>query len=182
MTKFYFLFIAMMLTGFKMKQEGQYIARQGQITFFSYTPVENIEARNNQVLSLVDLSKNEIAVSMLMRAFVFPKSLMREHFNESYIESDLYPKATFEGYIQDYDPDLEIQTRIIKGDFTLRGISKEIEVMTEIERSGSELIFSGTFELLVEDFEINIPRLLARNIAESIEIKFNFEYEPNENP
>lgn len=182
MNKICVLFIAIMLTGFKTKQEGQFITRQGQISFFSYTSVENIEATNNQVLSLVDLNKNEIAISMLMRAFVFPKSLMREHFNESYIESDLYPKATFEGYILDYDPALEFQTRVIKGDLTLRGIKKEMEVKTDIQKSGNRMVFSGTFNVLVEDFKINVPRLLARNIAETIEIKFNFEYEPDENP
>ena len=82
----------------------QFITRQGQVSFFSYTSVEDIEAKNNQVLSIIDISKNEIAVSMLMNAFVFKKSLMHEHFNESYIESDLYPKATFEGNIIDFDP------------------------------------------------------------------------------
>jgi len=55
------------------------ITRQGQVSFFSYTSVENIEAKNNQVLSIVDLSKNEIAISMLMNSFIFKKSLMREH-------------------------------------------------------------------------------------------------------
>ena len=76
-------------------KQNQLIARQGQITFFSYTSVENIEAKNNQVISILDLDKQEIAISMLMRAFVFKKDLMHEHFNESYIESDIYPKANF---------------------------------------------------------------------------------------
>ena len=42
---------------------------------------------NNQVLSILDIEKQELAISMLMRAFVFKKDLMYEHFNESYIES-----------------------------------------------------------------------------------------------
>lgn len=86
--------------------QNQQIARQGQVSFFSYTSVENIEANNNQVLSIIDYSKSKIAVSMLMRAFVFKKDLMYEHFNESYIESDLYPKANFEGIIIDFDENL----------------------------------------------------------------------------
>ena len=71
------------------QEQYQFIARQGQISFFSYTSVENIEAKNNQVLSILDIEKQELAISMLMRAFVFKKDLMYEHFNESYIESDM---------------------------------------------------------------------------------------------
>ncbi|WP_025741817.1 YceI family protein [Aquimarina pacifica] len=159
----------------------RYITRQGQVTFFSYTNVENIEAKNNQVLSVIDFSKNEIAISMLMKAFVFKKALMREHFNESYIESDLYPKATLEGIILDFDPaNREDQTKIVKGKITIRGITKEVEIKTKITFQEQKYIFSGDFELTVKDFEIKIPSVLAPNIAKNISVQFKFEYEPYE--
>ncbi|WP_083253315.1 YceI family protein [Flavivirga aquatica] len=158
----------------------QIIARQGQVSFFSYTSVENIEAKNNQVLSIIDLSKKEIAISMLMNAFEFKKSLMHEHFNESYIESDLHPKATFKGHIIDFDPSLKVQTRIVKGIVVIRNISKEIEVKTEIQNINGKYSIAGNFDLSVKDFEIKIPPLLAPNIAKMIAVKFRFEYEPYE--
>ena len=73
----------------------QFMTKGGEVTFFSYASAENIKASNNQVLSVLDVDQNKIAVSMLMRGFVFEKDLMQEHFNESYIESDLFPRATF---------------------------------------------------------------------------------------
>ena len=91
-------FLLFSFAGFDVN-EHQFIARQGQISFFSYTSLENIEAKNNQVLSILDIEKHEIAISMLMRGFVFKKDLMYEHFNESYIDSDVYPKANFVGNI-----------------------------------------------------------------------------------
>lgn len=159
----------------------QFITRQGQISFFSYTSVENIEAKNNQVLSIIDLSKNEIAISMLMNSFIFKKSLMHEHFNESYIESDLYPKATFEGQILDFDPlTTSTQTRIVKGDLTIHGITKEIEIKTTIENTENGYLLTGDFEVTVKDFDIKIPPILAPNIAKIISITFRFEYQPYE--
>ncbi len=158
----------------------QFITRQGQVSFFSYTSVENIEAKNNQVLSIIDLSKNEIAVSMLMNAFVFKKALMHEHFNESYIESDLYPKATFEGQILDFDPLADVQTKIVKGNLTIHGITKEIEIKTNIENKNGSYLFTGDFEVAVKDFDIKIPPILAPNIAKIISITFRFEYQPYE--
>jgi hypothetical protein len=155
------------------------IARQGRIAFFSYTPVENIKAENNQVLSIIDLSNGRIAVSMLMNAFIFEKALMREHFNESYVESDIYPRATFEGEILDFDPELEEeQTRMVKGTFNMHGVSKELEIKTKINYKGSRFELIGNFEPTVDDYKIKIPPLLAGNIAKVISVDFRFEYEP----
>jgi len=157
------------------------VARQGQVTFFSYTSVENIEATNNQAFSFLDLNTNEIAISMLMRAFVFKKALMREHFNESYIESDIYPKASFEGTILDFNPALdEAQTRIIKGKISLHGVTKEVEIKATFKRENNLVIMSGSFSMLVADYQIKIPPIVAGNIAKSIEVTFNIQYTPYE--
>ena len=161
--------------------QGKYIARQGQATFFSYTSVENIEATNNQVFSIVDIDKEQLAVSMLMRAFVFKKALMQEHFNESYMESDIYPKSSFEGNILDFDRSLpERQTKIIDGKITIRGITQAIQIKTDIENLGDALVLSGSFNLNVADFKIKIPPVVAGNIAKTIAINFRFQYQPYE--
>lgn len=160
------------------KKPTKIIARQGNVSFFSYTPVENIKAENNQVLSIIDLETNEIAVSILMNAFVFEKALMREHFNESYIESDIYPKATFEGKIIEFDPNMDsTQTRMIKGDFSMHGSNQELEIKAKIEKQNNVFTISGSFEAVVEDYNIKIPPLLKGNIAKIINVDFNFEYE-----
>lgn len=158
------------------------IARQGHVAFFSYTSVENIKAENNQVLGIIDLQQGEIAVSMLMNAFIFEKALMREHFNESYVESDIFPKATFEGAILNFDADqMGDQTRIVKGIFSMHGVAKELEIKAKIEHINKNYIVSGTFEAVVKDYEIKIPALLAGNIAKTVSVDFRFECVPYEN-
>ncbi|SHG46221.1 YceI family protein [Flagellimonas flava] len=174
-----FMFFAMFAHG---QESARVIARQGQVSFFSYTSVEHIKAENNQVLGIIDLTSGEIAVSMLMNAFIFEKALMREHFNESYVESDIYPKASFEGQIQGFDSGLEgEQTRIVKGNFSMHGVTKVLEIKTKIERKDQIFVLSGTFEALVQDYQIKIPPLLAGNIAKTISVDFRFECEPYAN-
>ncbi|WP_298905017.1 YceI family protein [uncultured Psychroserpens sp.] len=159
----------------------EYIERQGEVSFFSYTSVENIQATNNQALSIFDIKTNEVAVRILMRAFVFKKSLMHEHFNESYIESDLYPEATFSGTIVDFDSSITTeQTRIIKGDFTLKNITKPVEIKAKISKIDEDYSIDGNLEILIEDYNINIPALLSPNISKKIEVTFNFKYKPHE--
>lgn len=163
------------------KAQTTQICRQGEVTFFSYTSVEDIEATNNTVLSFFYPNTNEIGVQVLMRAFTFQKSLMYEHFNESYIESDLYPKAFFKGKIIDFDPNQEgEQTKIIKGEFSLRDVTMPVEFKTKITRKNQSFHLSGTLSLTVDDYNIKIPALLAPNIAKNIEVSFNFQYAPDE--
>lgn len=181
MNKLYLVLFLFSTLGFAQMPE-KVITSQGQVSFFSYTSVENIKAENNQVLSIVDLTNGSIAISMLMNTFVFEKALMKEHFNESYIESDLYPTATFEGAIDNFDPDTNgKQIKIVNGEFVMHGITKQLDIKIAIENTNGQYKISGTFETLVEDYDINIPPLLAGNIAKSIEVNFNFEYQPYEN-
>ncbi|WP_299766266.1 YceI family protein [uncultured Dokdonia sp.] len=181
MNKLLLLFFAIYGIGFVNAQD-QYITRQGEITFFSYTSVENIQATNNQVLSILYPSSKKVGVQILMRAFTFEKSLMYEHFNESYIESDLYPKATFEGDIVDFDPNQKgPQTRIINGEFTLRGITKPVEVKVTIINTDGVYSINGTLEVSIKDYEIKVPPILSPNIAKNIQVSFKFQYVPNDN-
>lgn len=175
--KLLFLPLLLICMSFKPKPQ-KHMARQGTVSFFSYTTAENIEAKNNQVLSILDIATHKIAISMLMNSFVFKKTLMRQHFNDSYIESDLYPKATFEGEILNFDPTLEgSQTRIIKGFLNIKNITKEVEIKTTIQFTNGAYTISGDFNITVEDFNINIPPIVAPNIAKIIATKFRFDYQ-----
>jgi len=164
-------------------QGDKIIARQGKVSFFSYTSVENIEATNNQVFSIIDCQSGEIAVQMLMNAFIFKKALMQEHFNESYVESDTYPKLTFKGNADALKGQLVNNTPItIVGIMDFHGVQKEIEIKTVIETdSASEtVILEGEFSVNIFDFAISIPPLLIPNISKEIQIMFRFEYTPYE--
>src|SRR3984885_12764194 len=92
------LISAIQVTGYSQ----QYSTRTGFIGFYSKTALEDIKAENNQVYAIIDAGKKNIAFALLVKGFVFAKELMQEHFNENYVESDKYPKATFSGaYIGD---------------------------------------------------------------------------------
>ena len=177
MNKGLLLLLILINTSFTSEKKQRFIERQGLVEFFSYTSVENIQAINRTVYSLIDIDEKKIAVDVLMRAFDFKKSLMKEHFNESYIETDLYPHATLEGDIIDFDANFEgTQTRIVKGDFTLRGIKKPIEIKADITKTDKGYMIKGELEVKIKDYEIKVPSLLSPNIAKNIKVSFNFQY------
>lgn len=162
--------------------QNRFFTRTGTIRFFSETPMENIEAINNQTSSVFDVESGEIAVSAQMKGFEFEKALMQEHFNENYVESGKFPTATFKGNIKNYDKSKikvdESQTVEIEGDLTMHGETKRINSQATIFWGQNNIKTSSSFNVKVEDFKIKIPKAVVNNIAESILVNVNFNLEP----
>jgi hypothetical protein len=158
----------------------KYMTQNGIITFYSKTPMEDIEAVNNQVSSVFDGDNGGIAASLLMKAFTFEKALMQEHFNEKYIESDKFPKSTFKGSIENFDK-LKLSSSAtnitVKGQLTIHGVTKEIVAsgtMSKVDENTLKAQF--TFSILLSDYQVKIPSTVKDNISESIKITTNFTY------
>src|SRR5215813_6889960 len=77
------------------------LTRNGSISFYSKTPLEDIEANTQTALSVLDKKTGQIEFAVLIKSFTFEKALMQEHFNENYLESDKFPKSTFKGQVDD---------------------------------------------------------------------------------
>lgn len=156
----------------------RYMDRAGHASFFSEAPLEDIEAHTDQALCILDASSGEVATSLLMKTFRFEKALMQEHFNEKYVESDKYPKATFTGKITNMgDIDLTqngTYTANVQGEIAIHGETKPLEAQVQLVVGDNGIEASSTFPLRVEDFNITIPSLVARNIAEVIEVRVSF--------
>jgi polyisoprenoid-binding protein YceI len=158
----------------------KYLTQTGTIRFFSKTPVEDIEAFNNQVSGVLNTDNGEMAFTLLMKAFTFEKALMQEHFNEKYIESHKFPKSTFKGKILDFNKSsLTDKTRevMIRGTLTIHGISKEISVKGTLEKTKGGISGRSVFNINIKDYNIKVPSAVRKNIADTIEINVNMNYE-----
>jgi len=175
MKTYYFLLLTILFLNQTFSQD-KYFTKEGYISFFSHSRVEDIKAENNHVLSIIDTT-GEIAVQLLMRSFLFKKALMQEHFNDNYIESHKYPKAKFKGIILNFkELDEEInETRII-GVLSIHGINKEISTKAIINFQNEEIIITGEFTVEVVDFNIKIPSVVINNIAKTILITFELRH------
>ncbi|WP_299436777.1 YceI family protein [uncultured Aquimarina sp.] len=159
--------------------QGKFLTKQGYASFFSSSPAEDIEANNNQVLSIIDTSTGTIAISILMKSFMFEKSLMQEHFNENYVESDKYPKAIFKGQILDFKNIAgNEQVVSIVGDITIHGVTKKLETQGKINKTEGSITLAGDFPVKVADFGIKIPSVVVNNIAETIKVTFELDHKP----
>ena len=148
--------------------------RNGQISFFSATKMEDISAANKAVSAVVDATAGTVAVSLDMRDFKFKRSLMEEHFNENYVESEKFPKAEFRGKIENaqtvkWTTD-GIYPIAVGGTLSLHGVTKPVTVpFTLIIKDGKAGV-SGKFPLALADYGVKVPTLLTAKIAEVVEV------------
>ena len=174
----YSLLICLFLVSFTNAQE-RFLTKKGMISFFSKTPIENIEAENKQVLSIVDVSSGQMAIAILMKSFMFEKALMQEHFNENYVESDKYPKATFKGTILDFEKiTVSGRATAIKGNLTIHGVTKEITIETVMKKTAGAIEMKGAFFINLSDFDVAIPSIVKNKISQKIKVSFRFEHKP----
>ena len=154
-----------------------YLTRNGFIGFYSKTPLEDIRAENKQVYAVIDAGKKNIAFSLLLKGFVFTKQLMQEHFNENYVESDKFPKSNFTGsYTGSVDLNKDgIYKILVKGQLTLHGVTRSLEVPATIQVQNGKLMGSSDFKLTPGDFNIKIPSLVREKIAEQMDVNVSIE-------
>lgn len=151
---------------------------EGSITFFSKAPLEDIEAKNNKVISLLDTRKNEIAVRVPIKQFQFRNKLMQEHFNENYMESEKYPHATFKGIINEIIDFTKPGTYDVSstGIMNIHGVNQKRTLKGKLTIDSSGMKLDTQFDVLLVDHKIKIPRLVFNKIAEKIAVTTSFSY------
>lgn len=151
-----------------------YITRTGEIEFYSFTPIEDIKAVNNQVSSIFNNINGELVFQVPIQSFRFKNALMQEHFNENYMETEKYPKAVFKGHIADWDDFTlsdSVDSLIVLGELDMHGVTKKVECNGIIKLQNDGIFGESNFDVKLEDFNIRIPKLMIKNIASTISIK-----------
>jgi polyisoprenoid-binding protein YceI len=162
--------------------QGKFLTNDGAITFFSHTAIEDITATHQKVSAVIDGETGEVAVIVKMTGFQFEKKLMQEHFNETYVESEKFPKATFNGKISnigivDYSTGGIFEVNV-EGEMTIHGVTRTLSTKGTLEVIDKKLVASAQFYLNPEDYDIKIPGVVRNNIAEQMKITLRMILDP----
>jgi len=151
-------------------QAQQYLTKEAEISFFSEAPIEDISAKNTKVSAVYDDETKQLVFQLNISDFIFPKPLMQEHFNENYLESDKFPKASFSGIVGQLTEGANAT-----GTLKIHGVSNEVKVKGSLEKTKDSVIINATFVVQLKDYKIKIPRVVMYNIAEEIEVTVKAE-------
>jgi hypothetical protein len=150
----------------------------GIINFEASVPLfEEVKAKNENATCILNLKTGEIISVVFIKDFHFKIPLMEKHFNENYMESADYPKATFKGIIEGFNLYIignspkEFQ---LKGTLKIHGKSKNISTIAFLRKSNNGLEIITDFSVNSKDFNIQIPEILSMKVAETVKIKTEF--------
>ncbi|MEB8328669.1 YceI family protein [Flavobacteriaceae bacterium KMM 6897] len=159
--------------------QNKYIERNGEIRFeASENLFEEVKAINKSVTCILDIETKQIAALALIKGFRFKNSLMEEHFNENYIESEKYPKATFKGKLLDFNYSeltenwLELE---VDGKLQLHGKEKQVRSTMKFQKVDGSVVMKGSFIVTPSDFEIKIPKIVRNKIAKEVTVNIDFK-------
>ena len=157
-----------------------YNCRDGQASFYSETPIENIDATSSSMNVVLNTSTGDLVLIVPYTSFKFKKALMQEHFNEKYMESDKYPNATFKGRLNEKvlfnkDTTMEISAT---GLFNCHGVDKQRTEKAILTIRDGKISIEGAFKVALKDHNIEVPKVVIQNIAEIIDVKFNATLTP----
>jgi hypothetical protein len=158
-----------------------YFTKNGSVSFFSKTILENIAATNNEAIGILNIQTGEMQFSLLNNGFHFPKAKMEEDFNEDYMESAHYPRSTFKGIVSninkiDFSNDGTWPV-MVNGDLQMHGITKKISVPGKIIITNGKINATATFSVWLKDYDIKIPSIVSNKISEKISISVNCLYQ-----
>lgn len=158
-----------------------YFTRNGKISFFSSTPVEDIKAENNEVVSTLNINNGELNFQALIKGFVFPKAAMQEHFNNAqYLNSDQFPQSSFKGNITNFkavnlkkDGSYPVK---VTGNLTLHGVTKPVTADGTITVAKGAVTAKSTFKINREEYGVTVPAYAGNKIAKDIQITVDCTY------
>lgn len=157
----------------------KYYTKTGETDFkASVEAFEQVEAKSNSTTVILKAATGELAALLFMKSFHFKVALMEEHFNENYMDSDKFPKATFKGNLKDFNmSDLSATAKEYKlsGTLTVRGKAKEIESTAMVSKDGDKIVVKSGFTVKPQDFDIDIPSIVRDKIAKEINVTLNYE-------
>jgi polyisoprenoid-binding protein YceI len=159
-----------------VQAQGKYMTRAGHVSFFSASILEDIEARNDKVAAVLDMAAGQMAFSVPIHEFQFKRTLMQEHFNENYMESEKYPKSTFTGQVTNAPQVLKQlasgpQNVEVEGTLTLHGVTRKMVISGTLQLHDNQLMVFAYFNIAPADFAIDIPLLVRENIAKSVSVR-----------
>ncbi|MXV49863.1 YceI family protein [Pedobacter sp. HMF7647] len=166
---------------FTQSQPPLYTCRSVTTTIFSEAPLENIDATSTKGVSVLNPATGELQFSIPINSYQFQKSLMQEHFNENYMESDKFPFARFKGKINekiDWKTPGNYQVTV-NGDLEVHGVKQARSINGTVSITNSSVTVQSKFTVLCKDHHIDIPKIVFKNIAESIQVTVKANYTPS---
>ena len=159
-----------------------YVTRNGNVSFYSHTPLEDIKAQNNEAVSVLNAATGDIEFKIAIKSFHFQKMAMEEHFNnDDYMASGKYPKAGFKGKIANissvnFSKDGSYNVTV-SGDLTIRDVTKTVNSTGVITIKNGAVTVTSTFTVKRKEYNVIGESFVQQKLGDDIKINVNCQYD-----
>jgi len=167
------LIIALITISYTSNAQQKLATKTGTLSFEASTANFEPVAAINTSTSAILKEDGTLAILGLIKGFRFKKSLMEEHFNKKFMESDTYPKAIFKGKIEGFNlSDISNETKeyTARGTLSIHGVNKQVETKVVIKKEAIGINLKTKCSVAVADFNIAVKSKIAKKIAENVNI------------
>lgn len=171
------IFLLLSLTGVA-QEKTIFSVFKGKVNFHSNAREELIKASTGQVYGIIDIQKKTFAFKVTIASFDgFNNALQKEHFNENYMETGLFPEATYTGkIIEDVDLTKDgIYDVRAKGKLKIHGVEQERIIKSHIVVKSGKMAVSSEFIVPLADHNIKVPRVVYDKVAPEINVMIEAE-------
>ena len=176
------IFFLLISTFTSFSQPGNlFYSEDGHVDFISDAPLEMIKASSEKLAGILNVDDRSFTFSIPMTSFEgFNSALQRTHFNENYMESEIFPNTTFNGKVieeVDFTRPGDIRIRA-KGQLLIHGIAQDRIIRCDVKVDQSSIEVNADFTVPLDDHDITIPGIVQQKIAEIIDVKIWFTMKP----
>jgi polyisoprenoid-binding protein YceI len=147
----------------------------GSVEFYTASTLSDIEAITENATVNVNTETGKVDVIIDIKSFEFEYDLMQEHFNEKYMESDKFPRATFNGNIAKDIAGVSNETEfVVAGELNIHGVTKNIVLKVYVSKQDEFTVVKARLPVVFKDYNVEDPTILTKSVAKDVEINCLF--------
>jgi len=176
------LLTCFLISGASQVKSVVYICKNGKADFLSVAPLELIKASTKSLSGALNINDRSFSFSIPTKSFEgFNSSLQKVHFNEDYMETELYPNSTFKGkIIEEVDLSVQGEYKIrAKGKMNIHGVEYDRIVRCDLIVGENKIDVKAVFTVFLADHNISIPSIVNKKIAEEIKLDIQLTLTPS---
>ena len=156
-------------------------SKENQVKFISDAPVEDFEGVTKNIDGYLyydgeDLLNNsELYFEVDLRTVDTGIGLRNRHMRENYLHTDKYPMTHYKGKIVKVEKASDNTYKVsLEGNMFIHGVTKPLKINGTIKQTGSGYFVNTNFEVNLNDYKIEVPKLMFMRINEIIKLVLNF--------
>ena len=177
-----FLVLAVLLAAPAFAAQAQvYYTETGHAEFTSKVPMHTFIGTSQHLVGQIDLVDGTVDFYLDLTTLETGIGKRDKDMRKT-LETDEYPFAEFYGtLVSDFDTNsTALQPVRVRGDFTIHGVTREIEVEGSLQKTAGTLRVLGDWKLNLEDYDITPPSLVIVKVDPVQDIHINAVLTPRQ--